>query len=316
MAVLCLIICSCGERFPYTHSDDIPVTYNISGEKDIRCSDDALFFLHNGKMRYDIRTGKISAVSEESGNAAHDDPYPEKWSVGELSFFYESVYDEENGEYLKVLVKRDIKSGNAEKYNDETVTLSRPVFVLDERIYFTDGKEIFSLDTDLSDKQTVTEGVFAYDVMCDGEYIYYGVQTEVNLQEIYRMGLDGKDAVPLGIVCRPGALFISEKYLYYKSYETVLFAGEISLEGEKIYRAAHDGSGKETVYTFEGDMANYRTRSECYVGNYIYALYERIDEDGHYLSFDGGRYEIIRIDMTTGETMIINKEEIGAETTE
>ena len=55
-----------------------------------------------------------------------------------------------------------------------------------------------------------------------------------------------------------------------------------------------------------------RTRSECYVGNYIYALYEVISEDTHYMSFDGGRYEIIRIDMTNGDTMIINEYESGS----
>ncbi len=312
----CLLFCSCGESFPYTHSDDVPIICNISGTRDIRYSDGALFFSDNGEKRYDIRTGDISVISETAESDAEDTPYPEAWSVGDISYYYESVYDEEREEYQKVLVRCDTKSENIEKYDSEMLTLSRPVFVLDERIYFTDSKSIFSLDNKLEDKKTVAEGIFAYDVISDGEYIYYGVQTEVNLQEIYRMTLDGKDAVSIGIFCRPGELFMSENYLYYKSHEEIPLGGDIALEGKHIYRARHDGSEKQTVYTFDGETENCRTRSECYVGNYIYALYEYVSEDGHYLSFDEGRYELLRIDMTTGETMIINKEETEADTTD
>lgn len=311
-----LVLSSCG-GFSYTHSDDIPVSCNIKGEADISYSDGGIFFYDGAKLRFDVRSGKISTAGEDNEGRYDGNPYPESWSVENLSYSYEYACDDSREDARKVLVRRDTVTGETVRYNENgelsDKMLWRPCFVSDGRIYFTDGTEIFSTDTELSDKQTVASGVFAYDVLSNGEYIYYGVQTEANLEEIYRMSLDGGEGVSIGIFCRPGGLFISESYLYYKSYEPIEFSEGVALEGEHIYRASHDGSGVQTVYSFASDM---RTRSECYVGNYIYALFERIDENGHYMSFDEGRYEIVRIDMTTGEMLIINEEETRAETTD
>lgn len=200
------------------------------------------------------------------------------------------------------------------------------LFTINSKVYFTDGKTIFSTDVNLENRIDHITGSFLLDVFTDGEYIYYGVPIEdgSHIESIHRVDFDGKNDIELGIIASNGNVKITSKYIYYEKYDEISigknkvsgYSGdEIVLYNSEIWRCNHDGTDQKLIYKFKGDMANYRIRNECYIGNYIYGVYNYwVDsnndgtfEDGdHHSSADNDEYKIMRIDVNTGEIFIIN----------
>lgn len=69
----------------------------------------------------------------------------------------------------------------------------------------------------MNDKQVHIEGRFTGErIYTDGENIYYGVplDEEEESYKLYRRGLDGSEAIDLGIISCEG-WFLTSDYIYY-----------------------------------------------------------------------------------------------------
>ena len=178
----------------------------------------------------------------------------------------------------------------------------------------------------MEDRKEHISGQFLLDVFTDGEYIYYGLpQSEgSNIQSLHRVDFNGKNDIDLGIISEKGNAKITSNYIYYQKYDEIAIgkanirgyaSDTVTLYNSEIWRCDHDGKNQTLVYKFDGDMANYRIFNESYIGNYIYGLYqwwEDADNDGvfedgdNYSSATKDEYNIMRIDITTGDIYIIN----------
>ena len=252
-------------------------------------------------------------------------------------FYYDSVYQEELDDWVFAVCRWDtnnntiaVVSGNDNAYDPNSLypdALScRFLFALDSRIYFTNGKTIYSTDMNMEDRKEHISGQFLLDVFTDGEYIYYGLpQSEgSNIQSLHRVDFSGKNDIDLGIISEKGNAKITSNYIYYQKYDEIAIgkanirgyaSDTVTLYNSEIWRCDHDGKNQTLVYKFDGDMANYRIFNESYIGNYIYGLYqwwEDADNDGvfedgdNYSSATKDEYNIMRIDITTGDIYIIN----------
>jgi hypothetical protein len=289
----------------------------------------------DGYMMYDMSKGK-SYIRNEFDSVEFTEN-ARKLFIDDYCLYYDFVYNEEIEEWVFAVMRWDLSTNEtvvlAGKNNiyDHNANYSHIMadsflFVVNSRIYFTDGKTIYSTNKNGEDKIEHLTGSFLLDVFTDGEYIFYGVPIEDNsfIQSIYRVDFDGNNNIELGIIANSRNWEITSKYIYYKKYDEIAigknmvsgYLGEnITLYGSEIWRCNHDGNNHELVYKFEGDMANYRIHGELYLGNYIYAIYDYwvdsdgdgIFKDGDYYSsqYDNGYYTIMRIDITTGEIYYI-----------
>ncbi|MHB1364463.1 MAG: hypothetical protein ACYCWE_01455 [Eubacteriales bacterium] len=264
--------------------------------------------------------------------------YPKQLLYSNYAFYYDYVYDKELDKWFYDVCRWDMVKNtvtNFKAYNgtdDQDLQYSAVLsycflFTIDSRIYFTDGMSIFSTDIDLNNREELASISFLTEAYTDGTYIYYGVLTnsDTGVESIHRMNLDGSNDIDLEISCRVGGLEITTEYLYYKNGDQISIgkcrvkgasADEVILQDSEIWRCRHDGTGKEPVYKFENEYEYHRILYECYVGNYIYGLYnywvdpnnDGVFEDSDYYFSAGSsdRYNIMRIDMTTKETTIIN----------
>lgn len=257
--------------------------------------------------------------------------------VENYRYFYDKVYDEKTDKWETLLTRMDLNTSKIIRLSEDNVVdeeLARDgagftakfLFAFDGRIYMTDMVTIYSTDYDMKNKKIHATGNFALDVKTDGKYIYYGVKPETEskymLQNVRRMNFDGSGDIDLGIVAEKFNL--TENYIYYitpdeisigKSKISNYGGSEIVLFGSEIRRCAHDGTNNELVYKFEGDMEYYRfVGAPLVVGNYIYGVYSYwidSDSDGmfqegdNYSSNNSGDFNIMRINITTGEIYYI-----------
>ncbi len=285
---------------------------------------------------YNLKTG-ITLNRNEIDTRNYSE-FPKQLVFENYVFYYDYVYDKVLDEWFfdvcrwnmvnNTVTNLNAYNGTDDQDSQYSVVLAYCfLFAKDSRIYFTDGKSIFSTDIYLKDKEELTSIQYLSEAFTDGEYIYYGVLTDSNtgVESIYRMNMDGSGDINLGILCGGGSLVITTEYLYYKNGDQISIgkcrvkgasADEVILQDSEIWRCRHDGTGKEPVYKFENEYEYHRILYECYVGNYIYALYnywidpnnDGIFEDGDYYFSAGSsdRYNIMRIDMKTKKTTIIN----------
>ncbi len=285
---------------------------------------------------YNLKTGKTSIRNEINTRSYSE--FPKKLIYENYVFYYDYVYDKILDEWFFDVCRWNTVNNtvtNLKAYNGTDNRNSQYFVVLtycflfakDTRIYFTDGQSIFSTDIDLKDKEELTSIQYLSEAFTDGEYIYYSVLTDsdTGIVSIHRMNIDGSDNMNLGISCGGGSLVITTEYLYYKNGDRISIgkchvkgasADEVILQDSEIWRCRHDGTGKEPVYKFENEYKYHRTLYECYIGNYIYGLYNYWvdpnndgvfeDSDCYFSAGTSDRYNIIQIDMTTKETTIIN----------
>ena len=259
-----------------------------------------------------------------------------KLFIGNYVLYYDYIYNEEIGEWVFAinrwnLLTNDIVviAGMNNVFDFGAVhshlMASNFLFSIDSRIYFTDGRIIYSTDINYGNRIDHIEGNFLLDVKTNGQYIFYGVPIEDGsfVQSIHRINFDGTNNMELGIFTR-GRWEITENYIYYLKYDEIAIGrqeltgwigGEyLILHESEVWRSNHDGNNHELVFRFEGDLAYHRIRDEIFAGNYIYAFYEYwVDssEDGvfrdrdHRQSWSGEYFSIMRINVETGEVFFI-----------
>lgn len=256
--------------------------------------------------------------------------YGKQIYVENYCFYYDYIYSDESDKEIFAICRMDLNTGesvilggknNQFSESDPNMLSQMFLFTLDSRIYFTDGKTIYSTDYDMNDKTEHAKGLFLDDVCTDGEYIYYSAAQKNNNDmfiSIHRMNFDGSSDIDIGITANKWfGYFITENYIYYtvpdekiigKNKVSGYSGTDIILNNSEIRRCRHDGSNDESVYKFDNDMANYRLTDICAAGNYIYGLYSYwtdSDNDGtfedgdQYQSSDDNHYNIMRINIET-----------------
>lgn len=255
--------------------------------------------------------------------------------VDNYIFYYDIVVDSKTNTSKITINRMNLKDGSVvvmnadDSTNDNTIGFNNMfLFAVDQRIYFSDGKKIYSTDYNMNNRQDIMS-VASLDsnIKTDGEYIYWGESERsdnAKLQTLYRAKLDGSGKTPLNIKAEKWQ--ITKNYIYYLNpQETVIGknemeqrnGGDIVLEYNEIRRAAHDGLSNELVFSLIQDdiyFEIYPYYFSC-VGNYIYTAYHTYtdknnngayDDSEYYQSSDSKTYTILRIDVITGDTYYIH----------
>lgn len=281
------------------------------------------------QMSYNISTAALKV--HEKIDSMNGGEYLKQILIDNYRYYYDYKQKDETSEPEAVICRMNLDTGKIETVSgdlqkdelDYYIPYTQIfLFTVDSRVYFTDGKIIFSTDLDLKNRTDHITGKFPGDVYTDGEYIYYS-QKQDETTDIYRMKFDGSDNTYIVTVSTYSSWQFTEKYIYYQTPDVVdigkvrisgYASDRVELHGSEIRRCRHDGSGDELVYKFEGDMANCRIFGYTVYGNYIYGDYQEwIDKDGNgvfeegenYSNYNDPDYKFMRIDVTTGEIYYI-----------
>jgi len=288
---------------------------------------------------YDIAKNKTTEIFDHSDVQG---AYVMLLNTDKYRFFTKSVVSfTETGEeiFTPCLFRTDLETLETKNLGEIAAPAECYIAAVGDRLYFTDAKVLYSTDFDFKDKTVITEDFIPasalldgvggkwfnlYTLSCDGEYIYYGLSDgEGEGYILHRISLDGKIRENLGI--EMASYQMTEKYIYYTINDSISigksrirgYAGdEIILTGSEIRRCAHDGSGDEHVFTFEGEYAATRTHSYVLNDGYLYCnIYSYVDhdgdgvyEDGDYVANGDSRsegYRLLRIHADSGEPYLI-----------
>jgi len=288
----------------------------------------------NEYMTYNMQTMESSRLLE-----CHPNDYATQLSMvfhdGYWYYWQILAKETETGEfeYTNGIVKMDLQTGDVVYLSQEKdIDVNTVICVIDDRLYFSDAKSIFSTDLNMDDKQVLVEGTFvgnAFDT--DGTFLYYGEPVfDANgdkTQEVilHRYDLASGEHMLMDITARKSRWYLTEKYLYYivppeaKTEEDV---GMGSGQGS-IWRCRHDGSEKEKVFDLhryqDGSDTLYATIIPFFsviVDDAMYTLadyWEDLDGDGkqdaeekryHEVKYAKDSY-IIRLDFTDNSYEII-----------
>jgi len=238
----------------------------------------------------------------------------------EYIYLYDMIYNEEDNTYQQGIYRINTSNNKQEIIiNPQTNNTTTFLFILNDRIYFTDINTIYSVNLDIEDKQIHAEGTFSTArIYTDGQYIYYALAGKDSTDNLYRMNLDGTNVIDLGINTDP-SWFLTEKYIYYFPHDKMNIPnpnGQTALLSmcNTIWRCDHDGSNKTKVVELERSEKGFiQIHDVQVIGNYAYTdYYEYVDknESGFFESDQDRLYysvndptnpHILRIDLTTGE---------------
>ena len=273
---------------------------------------------------FDIADSKVSVLQPAIDKNTVE--YLRQLYADNYRYYYDYVYDESIDGYLFQMCRQDIESGDISVIGGENnlgEVLERFVFILNDRIYFVDGKRLYSRNLDNTDEIVHCTGEFGEIVMSDGQNIYFELLTE-NKKSVFCM-TDMNDYSSAKVIIEDcTSWFLTENYVYYidgesrnigKSEVTGYGNDEIILRGNHIFRCDHDGANHHEIFEFDTAYRNYQLTNMIVVDNYIYGLYytwNDSDNDGVYQ--DGDQYisnssvegfSIIRIDVTDGSVYFI-----------
>jgi hypothetical protein len=283
-----------------------------------------------GFVSYDIENNKRTVLEEYEDTLISGRPFD--IFIENYHYYYKNVYYEESNNYKITICRRNLITNEVMMLDDISLqgVTTIMLFTLNNRIYFSDGRSIFSTDYAGNDYQTLINGKFdiAY---TDGQSIYYRSKLNDTTQfsqskdvyTVHRVDFNGKNDIDLNLCTKNFA--ITEKFIYYIAYDEQIIgkngikgrSGEnIVLTGSEIRRCNHDGSDNICVFRFEGDMANCQLSDFplTVIGNYIYSSYEKwtdINGDGTFVdgelynSIDRKTYNIMRIDVNLGDVYYI-----------
>lgn len=284
---------------------------------------------YSGFMAYNMETSKIIVYNKY--DELLGPLYGKQLYVDNYRFYYEYSYDEESKTSYAMICRMNIDTKeivtlkeNNEEYENATSSFSLGtmfLFSLNNRIYFSDGTCIFSTDYNMENRITHIYGTFVYrDIYTDGEYIYYGVSDnydDITVQTLYQIKLDGSDKKNLGVKTKTWRL--TNNYIYYGALNQDIveknglsgYSGEnVTLSLNEIRRCFHDGTNDTQIFKFSNENINSEFLTYFCVGNYIYGLYVNytdnnnngiIEDDEVYNSISSETYNILRVNMITGE---------------
>lgn len=315
--------------------------FYISAEGDI-CFAQQYFarYSDNGTLKYPVQNRFVKLDTQSSRVTVLDDysagssfHCPEIY-YGNQRVYYGQEYDAENNELTYGVRKTDLDTGKSEFWGGEEtkdgyITLRGVdlLFRIGERIYFNDGECVFSLDENGGCRETLDNIKIPLNsgaTATDGEFLYQS--SFIGYGEIVRYSLETGEKEVLVDKRYTGQRFIMTRdYIYYNDGEDVLlgkaqikgYASEtVTLSGGELWRCKHDGSGKELVYTYSDETENIKPISQTIIGNYLWATYswwEAPDSDGiytedaqKYSTNNGEKASLLRIDLTSGEAMIVD----------
>jgi len=272
---------------------------------------------------YDIANMKMTVLKEEEivSTKSYAEYAHKLYNPQTKQYYYcDYAYNEEQDVYQWAIMRMDITTGKEEILimNEAGSMTERYLFLVNDRIYFTDTFCIYSTDLDLNDKQVHLKGNFPTHekIYTNGKFIFYSVQQEDESFRIYRVDMDGQNCIDLQINTITDWL-VTEKYIYFMPPNWVSIPStdaDIHFYTDKIYRCNHDGSNQTLVVKTEyGENGNYlQINGLNAIGNYLYCNYYTftdLNSDGicdiptEYLTNYNTLYDFhfLRIDTTTGE---------------
>ena len=265
---------------------------------------------YSADMVYDIASGNLTELMNLNGERGgiNCELYTDTHR-----YWYRYVWNDDGSDGRYCLYRASYDKLKPELLAD--VSYEEAMFVgwSGDSLYFTDGKILYATDADFQNRRTIAEGDFTYGrYWFGGDSVYW---RDAN-NRIFRILLSTGETADTGITAE--TLKITENWIYYTSPEEAVLgkariygyaASEVIVTGEHLYRCAHDGSGSEKIFTFDGELSTMRLQSFETVENCIWATYVRWDDpDGDSIFRDGAQYEsshdgrLLRIDVTTGET--------------
>jgi len=240
----------------------------------------------------------------------------------------------ETGETVKNIRQLNTKTGEAVLVNNEDFSYNNMLFILNDRIYFSDPASIFSTDLNLRDKTVHAEDRFASGMFeTNGESVFYGEtvsqtlpdESKVIFSNLYSYHLQTGEKTDLEIQTNPDHWFITDKYIYYMPVEPSGVKGAGSpFNCSGVWRCHHDGTGKEKVF----DLYRYEEGAELpgiifqlwdpvVVDNVMYSLFgmwedlngngirEKGEGDSYSTSKNPEDFRLLKMDLTTNTYEII-----------
>lgn len=280
-----------------------------------------------------LETGRKTTLDDSAQNPA---------SVGsEILFIKDAAYlmtgttDPDTGESTVTAFRWDIDTNLAESlrvfrnpdYSDSYNLPYRICFMLNGRVYYIWNHALYSASLDFSNEKLIRDGFNALDLLTDGEHIYYGIQSEghrENIETLYMADADLQNETNLGITAERGKIHLTNDWIYWTEYDEITLgkcrvtgydSDELVLEGSEIWRCRHDGTEKELVFRFDGDLAGTRFLYDIIVGDELYGIYTTwTDTDGDGIFRDGDQtesigydeYFIMKIHIPSGDVSIID----------
>jgi len=242
-------------------------------------------------------------------------------------YFLEVIYDEEyQGTWG--LHRINLKTGKMEVVLSDETSAASPMnqilFAIDDRLYFSDLKSIYSTNAEMEDKVVHVEGEFVTkQIYTNGEAVFYGAPAPNASQTLHRYELDTGKHTDLGIQTST-EWFLTEQYIYYMAPQLLYHEGQDpetaipSGVSDAVWRCRHDGTEKEKVFDLykyypesENLQRNIRLYTPTVVGDTLYSLYdiwEDTNGDGKKSSGDKSykgygnpdECRIIKINLTDG----------------
>jgi len=267
---------------------------------------------------YDMKNMKLTVLKEEeiiSQRSYGETKQCLYDSINKQYYYNDYVYDEKNDDYSWATYRMDITTGKETVFmkNSSSDITERFLFLLDDRIYFTDTFQIYSTDLNLQDKQIHAEGNFiSKHIFTNGKHIFYDIPQDDETVNLYRLDLNGKNPIDLHINTTTGWQ-LTQNYIYYPVPAHKLETG-VNLLSNAINRCDHNGENHTQIVKTEfGENGSYQQLTGCKViGNYIYCnfyvftdtndnnIYDNTSEYSSNFSLPDD-FHFLRIDTTTGE---------------
>ncbi|MBO5274617.1 MAG: hypothetical protein J6I45_08400 [Clostridia bacterium] len=307
----------CSDPICLHETDECPF-YGIRTNQQIHINDGKIYFLsqryHRSeegnrifeyyRMQYDInlQTAKVLEVYPFSGSWTGSDYYSNEWR-----YYIKIDTTEEKETYENLLRRENLNTGKTEilmNLGDINYTL---VYVNEERIYLHDGVNLFYyiLD-DLNNKCIISDKCKGY-IACDGEWFYHTL-IDGDKTSLVKYDMEGGNRVTLAE--NISRSYSTEQYIYYMPDVMYTIGEDITNYKSDIYRVPKNGGTAELVYTFPEDMIDrYVILYFIVDGNYLYANYGvyTSESDNWYESINADPYDVMRINLSTGDIYYISK---------
>lgn len=279
--------------------------------------------------KFDVQSGKTTVLEVYGdGWGRSNELYTEDYC-----FTMGGYWDEAGEVYTNCIMRRDLHTGENKPLFEINLEMAvdysyshNLLFIVGDRLYLSDLTSVYSVNFDGGDRRVHFDGRGDWRSMTDGTYMYYCDARG----ELCRRALDGSGTEErLGVYPYEKTVYMTENYIYYRAGEDVVLgkarikgyaSDTVTLEAGELRRCDHDGGNDTLIYTFAGETADIRPIHALVAGNYFYCTYLWWDDpDGDGIYRDGANQyswatngktdcDILRIDLTTGETYTIHAE--------
>ena len=284
-----------------------------------RVNDFCVYDMSDGKMKvlqnYDYNMLISTDRQIFTGNYRYYEDYVQ---LDESYEGYEEFCNEHNTvPFMMLPTRMDIETGERTVISTKDSIMNateKLCFVLDERIYFTDGKRLYSRDMNNENEIVHCEGNLGYNVSTNGKSVYFEktqpTEDDDVIRSVYYIADMNNYTEPVKIIDNTRGWRLTEKYIYYTDGEDRYYgegANQKYSLGTQLRRCSHDGTNDELVIKYEGEYYTWQPYQKAIYGNYMYGLYfysTDDDGDGIYQDYSSDP-NLARIDLNTGEVYVI-----------